>query len=116
MPYKDPVKQKEAKHRSYLRNIKITKERALASKRRTQNWFKEMKFNDIQCGCSVCGLKTNNPNDYDYHHRDPSTKISSIADMVGRGSRQQILDEAKKCDIVCKSCHADIHKPNYPFH
>ena len=116
MPYKDPVKQKEAKHRSYLRNIKITKIRALESKRRTQERFKKKKFNDIQCGCSVCGLKTNNPDNYDYHHRDPSTKIASIADMVGRGSWQSILDEAKKCDIVCKSCHADIHKPNYPFH
>jgi len=116
MPYKDPVKQKEAKHRSYLRNIKITKIRALESKRRTQDWFKEIKLNDIQSGCSICRLKTNNPDNYDYHHRDPSTKIASIADMVGRGSRQQILNEKTKCDIVCKSCHADIHKPNYPFH
>ena len=40
----------------------------------------------------------------------------SYNDMVGRGSRQAILDEAKKCDIVCKSCHSNIHKPNYPFH
>ena len=116
MPYKDPIKQKEAKHRSYLRNRLKVKSSALASKRRTQDWFKEMKFNDIQSGCFVCSLKTNNPDDYDYHHRDPSTKISSLADMVGTRSRQTILDEAKKCDIVCKSCHADIHKPNYPFH
>ena len=116
MPYKDPVKQKEAQHRSYLRNLKITKQRALASKRRTQKFFKAKKLNDIQSGCSVCGLKTNNPHNYDYHHRKSSTKISSVADMVGRGSRQAILDEIKKCDIVCKSCHANIHKPNYPFH
>ena len=116
MPYKDPVKQKEAQRRFYLRNLEITKQRALASKRRTQKFFKAKKLNDIQSGCFVCGLKTNNPDNYDYHHREPSTKISSVADMVGRGSRQAILDEIKKCDIVCKSCHANIHKPNYPFH
>ena len=116
MPYKDPILQKEAKARWYQKNKKLTKDRSLASKRRTQDWFKAMKFKDIQSGCSICKLKTNNPNDYDYHHRDPSSKIASLADMVGRGSRQSILDEAKKCDIVCKSCHATIHKPNYPFH
>jgi len=116
MPYKDPVKQKEAKAKWYRENPQLTKDRALASKRRTQNWFKGIKFNDIQSGCFVCSLKTNNPDDYDYHHKDPSTKISSLADMVGTRSRQAILDERKKCDIVCKSCHADIHKPNYPFH
>ena len=116
MPYKNPNAHKEAKARWYQKNKQLTKDRALASKRRTQDWFKENKFNDVQSGCFICGLKTNNPDDYDYHHRDPSTKIASISDMVGRGSRQQILNERSKCDIVCKSCHADIHKPNYPFH
>ena len=116
MPFKDPVKQKEAKRQWYLRNKQLTKDRALASKRRTQEFFKETKLNHIQLGCSVCGLKTNNPDNYDYHHRDPSTKISSVADMVGRGSRQDILNEIQKCDVICKSCHSDIHKPNYPFH
>ena len=116
MPYKDPIKQQEAKAKWYRENPQLTKDRALASKKRTQDWFKAKKFKDIQSGCSICGLTTNNSDDYDYHHRDPSTKIASLADMVGRGSRQAILDEAKKCDIVCKSCHSNIHKPNYPFH
>ena len=116
MPYKDPNAHKEAKARWYQKNKQLTKDRALASKRRTQKRFKEMKLNDIQSGCLVCGLKTNNPDDYDYHHRDHTTKVASLADMVGRGSWQSILDEAVKCDIVCKSCHANIHKPNYPFH
>ena len=31
---------------------------------------------------SICGLKTNNSDDYDYHHRTSSTKIASLADMV----------------------------------
>ena len=115
MPYKDPVKQKEAKAKWYRENLQLTKDRALRSKRRTQNSFKAMKLNDIKCGCLVCGIKTDNPDDYDYHHRDPKTKIASIADMVGRGSRQAIINEKSKCDIVCKSCHKKIHL-NYPFH
>ena len=100
----------------YQNNTQLTKDRALGSKRRTQNSFKEMKLNDIKGGCSICGIKTGNPNDYDYHHRDPKTKVASLSDMVGRGSWQSILNEAAKCDIVCKSCHAKIHKPDYPFH
>ena len=116
MPYKDSTAHKEAKARWYQKNKQLTKDRALASKRRTQEFFKETKLNDIQSGCFVCGLKTGNPDNYDYHHIDPTTKVATIADMVGRGSRQAILDEKAKCKIVCKSCHADIHQPNYPFH
>ena len=27
-----------------------------------------------------------------------------------------ISSEMQKCEILCKSCHSNIHKPNYPFH
>ena len=107
---------KQQRREWYLKNRQLTKDRALASKKRTQDSFKAMKLNDIKCGCFVCSVKTGNPDDYDYHHRDPKTKVASLSDMVGRGSWQSILNEAAKCDIVCKSCHANIHKPDYPFH
>jgi len=109
MPYKDSDAHKAAKKRFYLKNKQLTKDRALASKRRTQDWFKEMKLKDIQCGCTVCGVKTGNPDDYDYHHRPDEVKISSVADMLGTYGRPKVIAEMKKCDIVCKECHRDIH-------
>ena len=114
MPYKDPVKQKEAKAKWYRENKQLTKKRSLGSKKRTQDFFKLKKSNDVKNGCSICGCK-GDVNIFDYHHRDPKTKITSVADMVGRGSRQAIINEISKCDIVCKSCHKKIHH-NYPFH
>ena len=78
----------------YIKNRDLSKQRAMEHKHRDIEWFKETKFNDIQCGCSICGIKTNNPDDYDYHHRPDEIKISSVADMLG---------------IVCKECHRNIH-------
>ena len=53
MPYKNSAEHKAAKARWYQKNKQLTKDRALASKRRTQERFKKMKLNDIQSGCLV---------------------------------------------------------------
>ena len=76
-----------------------------------QVWFKQTKLKDIQCGCSVCAIKTGNPDNYDYHHRDPSTKILAVADMLGTYGRPKVIAEMAKCVIVCRPCHAKYH-PN----
>ncbi len=109
------TKKKQQRHQSYLRNKQLTKDRALASKRRTQDEFKERKLKRANIGCEYCGY-VGDPNEFDYHHRDPSTKITSVSDMVGRGSKQAIILEENKCDFICKGCHADLHYPHYPFH
>ena len=93
----------------YLSNKEKSLESSRKNKQRDIEWFKETKFNDIQAGCSICGLKTNNPDDYDYHHRLDEIKLLSVADMLGRKGREMVIAEKKKCDIVCKSCHRDYH-------
>lgn len=40
----------------------------------------------------------------DYDHRDPSSKLFSIAHFQGYGY-QAIRDEMSKCDVVCANCH-----------
>tara|TARA_B100001250_G_scaffold247601_1_gene212856 strand:- start:896 stop:1246 length:351 start_codon:yes stop_codon:yes gene_type:complete len=115
MPYKCPIKQKEAQHRSYLRNKKITIERSMKYKHDNQVWFKKTKLKDVSKGCSCCGYM-GHPDEFDYHHRDPSTKILAVSDMLGTYGRPKVIAEMAKCDIVCKPCHEQIHYPNYPFH
>jgi len=59
-------------------------------------------------GCSVCGER-----DYrclDFHHVDPSTKVYSIATMRGRGDREALKAELKKCVVICSNCHRKIQK------
>ena len=104
------TKKKERRREWYLRNKKLTKDRAAGAKVRTQDWFKAIKS---QKSCKECGHDVYE--DLDYHHRDPSTKIASVSDMVGRFSRETILSEMKKCDVLCKECHKNHHH-NYPFH
>ncbi len=39
----------------------------------------------------------------DYDHRDPTTKIACVSEMVS--NRKAMLEEIAKCDLVCASCH-----------
>ena len=101
---------KQQRKQWYERNKTISKKRAAEAKIRTQDWFKSIKSQEK---CSECGHDVYE--DLDYHHRDPSTKITTVSDMVGRYSRRTILNEMKKCVILCKNCHMKHHY-NYPFH
>src|SRR5438477_12699938 len=56
--------------------------------------------------CADCG-KTFPPWVMDFDHRDPAHKSFSIAaGKVLLKSRDLLLAEIAKCDIVCASCHA----------
>lgn len=39
-----------------------------------------------------------------FHHRDPATKSFSIGAKVTR-SKEKILAEIEKCDLLCANCH-----------
>ena len=110
MPYKDSQAHKDAKRRWYLKNKELTKKRALEHKRRDQEWFKELKSKEV---CKECGESTYEL--LDYHHRDPSTKVTTVSDMLGRYGRPKVLEEMAKCDVLCKQCHMKHHY-GYPFH
>ena len=110
MPYKDSAKHKEAKRQWYLRNKELTKKRSMEHKHRDIDWFKETKLKDVSKGCSCCG-HMGHPDDFDYHHVDPNTKILAVSDMLGTYGRPKVIEEMEKCVIVCKPCHAKYH-PN----
>lgn len=57
-------------------------------------------------GCKYC--PESHPACLDFHHRDPSQKISGVARMTSH-SWENLLAEVEKCDVVCKNCHAKIH-------
>ena len=54
--------------------------------------------------CLDCGVKYE-PCQMDFDHRDPSTKIDSVASLTGDGGMTKILLEIAKCDLVCANCH-----------
>jgi len=65
-------------------------------------WFrKELK-------CEICGEDRHYC--LDFHHKDPSTKTMQISEMVHRKfKKQKVIDEIKKCQVLCKNCHAETH-------
>lgn len=58
--------------------------------------------------CKYCGSKRH----LLFHHRDPTTKRYNL----GRSlciSRLHFEQELEKCDVICRSCHQQIHMPGY---
>lgn len=59
-------------------------------------------------GCHFC--QEHDPVCLDFHHRDPSTKILNISEMVARHRRwKTIQTEIEKCLVICANCHRKIH-------
>ncbi len=41
-----------------------------------------------------------------WDHLPGSVKVNSLGHLVRHGSRRLILEEVKKCELVCANCHA----------
>ncbi len=65
--------------------------------------------------CLDCG-GVFNPWQMDFDHRDPKIKDGDISKLTKWGSKKKILDEIKKCDLVCANCHRErTHRRGYAF-
>ena len=64
----------------------------------------------IKLGCSVCGYnKCGKALDFHHLKGDKNFNIS-----LGKGkSFKTLLKEAKKCVVLCKNCHAELHNTEY---
>lgn len=105
MPYKDTQKQKEAQHRSYLNNKTVIYENALRDKRKKRLYIQKLK--DVPC--MDCNQR------YpayvmDFDHREKESKKMNVGELTNY-SWKRLLDEIKKCDIICANCHRErTHK------
>lgn len=57
----------------------------------------------VQTGCTDCGYNRH-PDALDFDHLPGVVKRSGISYLMRR-SRQAILDEIAKCEVVCANCH-----------
>lgn len=101
MPYKDKEKQKQAQHQHYLNNKELYHSRATFRRKELKEKIIELK----QDPCVDCNLLW--PHYVmDFDHRDPFTKVGSVSRMiVDVYNLGKILEEIKKCDLVCANCH-----------
>lgn len=71
-----------------------------------RQWFVEYKQT---LACADCGVADHRV--LEFHHRDKSTKEGKISDWVTKGikSKENILVEIAKCDVLCANCHRILH-------
>lgn len=71
-------------------------------------WFVEYKSS---LKCEMCEINKS----LEFHHRDPSTKLFGVSSMVTmpiKFPREIIMNEIKKCRILCRCCHRLEHHWN----
>lgn len=81
-------------------------------KNQIQRWSdRKKKAIELMGGkCCKCGYCKNTAA-LDFHHIDPSKKEYDWNKLRLR-SWDSIIKELKKCLLVCKNCHAELHWPN----
>lgn len=97
-------KEKEAAYRKTHRekyrklNVKISK------RRRTERHAELDRIKNVPC---VDCNKIFSPYIMDFDHRDPSEKLYEISYLINKSTApwSRILEEIKKCDIICVNCH-----------
>ncbi len=64
--------------------------------------------------CCDCDKKLSFPEnrgEYNFHHTDPSTKISKLNLMFkNKLSESRLKEELDKCVLLCQPCHIKRHK------
>ena len=58
--------------------------------------------------CQICGYNRCHKS-FDFHHVDPSKKDSAISAFGLLSKWKKIVQEMKKCILVCSNCHREIH-------
>ena len=65
--------------------------------------------------CVKCGLTYNGKNGaiFQFHHRDPEEKELAVGSALLSFAWASILEEIKKCDLMCGHCHTILHLGEY---
>lgn len=109
MPYKDLEKKKayvkEYNKKWYLAHKTQHRSNINAYKEELKKWFNDYKS---KCKCSKC--EENHPSCLEFHHTGEYKKSRAICKMVQSCcSKETILEEMKKCIVLCCNCHNKIH-------
>jgi hypothetical protein len=59
--------------------------------------------------CQICGYNRC-IEALDFHHIDPSHKDFNIARWDHVANKTKMIEEAKKCVLLCSNCHREVHQ------
>jgi hypothetical protein len=104
MPTKDQEKLRAYRRKWYALNRAHAKEKVESRRREIDRWFREIKSG---LKCSKC--PENHPGCLQFHHRGADKEVN-VSRAVGDGwSKERILKEISKCDVLCANCHNKLH-------
>ena len=88
---------------SYKRNIEKKKIYKKNLYNKVSQYLNDYKLSK---GCQECGYKES-PYALEFHHRDRKLKTKNVSSFRKSSWTQldQIVEEVKKCDILCSNCH-----------
>jgi predicted HNH restriction endonuclease len=98
-----------ALNKERIREYERSPPRLIAQMNRSRK--KKIKLIEYLGGaCTKCGLKYNGENAciFDFHHSDDSKKTFNLAPFTRKD--EDLLEESKKCLLVCANCHRMLHK------
>ena len=113
MPTKEWREKNADRMRAYRRkwyeeNKSVEQEKAKvrqANRRKEfKEWYKNYKKN---LKCERCGFM--HPAALDFHHKDPKEKRFTIGAEIVNCSKQELLEEIQKCEVICSNCHRILH-------
>jgi hypothetical protein len=108
------IKNLAAVHRYQDRNREKVKETWRNYYRKRYNKWVEFLTNLGYDTCSKCGYNKCFAA-LDFHHRsnDRINKHFTISQMMSKTfsevNKQKVLEEIKKCDVLCANCHRELH-------
>lgn len=95
----------EYKNANYQKNKTSYKKRCGERRDRIKLELKRKVFDYLlEHPCISCGEK--NPVVLDFHHRDPSTKLTEVTTLVSNSRSWEVIKaEIDKCDVLCSNDH-----------
>ena len=101
----DPIWMKQQAKKARMKYKPRPKQWRENRKRRNKSLVASLKLSARTC--YDCGLAITADTLYlfDFDHRDPRQKKFALSNVRSEAV-ESIIDEAEKCDVVCKNCHA----------
>ena len=72
--------------------------------KKNRQWLEDIKN---KLFCEIC--KESRYWILDFHHTDPNEKEGSVSRLIRSVSKDRVLEEIKKCQVLCANCHRDLH-------
>lgn len=118
MPFKDQIKRRTY-HKAYMKkwyakNKNLQIEYMRHRKNNMGKWLDSIKSS---LKCEECGQ--DHPATLDFHHKDPTTKKFNLSKRgcISQGfGKKKVLEEIKKCIVLCSNCHRILHWGNRKKH